>query len=314
MSGAVLPAEERRSLAIALMLGAFLCFTLIDTCAKWLVVSGMPPLEVAFVRYAGHLLIIAGMIPPRSWPATLRTGAPGIALLRAGFLAGATILNFFAVRYLPLSVTSTIFFTTPLWVCLLGGPLLGERIGPRRAAAVVIGFAGILVVTRPGLGVMHWAAILSIGAALFAALYFMLTRKLAGIDSTATQQVYSAAVGTAILAVPALVVWTWPVTAADWFAFIAIGFFGWAGHQITIIAHRLAPATTLAPFVYLQLIFMTAAGWIVFGTVPDIWVFVGAAIVVASGLFIWLRERRLEQRQGADSRPANSHPHTRQRR
>ncbi len=298
MSGSVLPAEERRNLGIALMLAAFLCFTGIDASARWLVTSGMPPLEVSFVRYTGHLLIMAALVRPADWRSVIRTGAPVLALLRAGVLAGATILNFFAVRYLPLSVTSTIFFTTPLWVCLLGGPILGERIGPRRAAAVAIGFAGILVVTRPGLGAVHWAAILSIGAALFAAFYFMLTRKLAGIDSTATQQFYAALFGTVVLAVPALLDWHWPVAPADWFAFAAIGVFGWAGHQITVIAHRMAPATTLAPFVYSQLIFMTAAEWTVFGTEPDGWVFVGAAIVVAAGLFIWMRERQLEQRGG----------------
>ncbi len=298
MSGTVLPAEERRNLAIGLMLGAFLCFTGIDTGARWLVTSGMPPLEVSFVRYAGHLLIMAALVRPADWPTVARTNAPVVALLRAGCLAGATICNFFAVRHLPLSVTSTIFFTSPLWVCLLGGPLLGEKIGPRRAAAVAIGFAGILVVTRPGLGAVHWAAILSIGAALFAALYFMLTRKLAGIDSTATQQLYAAVFGTVVLAVPALLDWHWPISAAGWVAFAAIGVFGWAGHQITVIAHRMAPATTLAPFVYSQLIFMTAAEWTVFGTEPDIWVFVGAAIVVAAGLFIWMRERQLERRAG----------------
>ena len=298
MSRAVPPVEERRNLAIALMLGAFFCFTGIDTCARWLATAGMPPLEVSFVRYAGHFAIMAALVQPTAWRSVLRTGAPLIALLRAGALAAATILNFFAVRHLPLSVTSTIFFTTPLWVCLLGGPLLGERIGPRRAAAVVIGFIGIIVVTRPGMGAVHWAAILSIGAALFAAFYFMLTRRLAGIDSTATQQFYGAAIGTAVLAVPALLDWQWPLSTADWLAFAAIGCFGWAGHQITVIAHRLAPATTLAPFVYLQLVFMAAAEWLVFGTEPDLWVFVGAVIVVASGLFIWLRERQLERRPG----------------
>lgn len=295
MSDAVLPAEERRSLAIVLMLGAFLCFTLIDTSAKWLVLSGMPTLEVVFIRYAGHLAFIAALVAPRDWRRVARTNAPAIAVLRGGVLAGATLLNFFAVRHLPLTVTSTIFFTVPLWVCLLGGPMLGERIGPRRTAAVVIGFAGVLVVTRPGLGAMHWAAILSVGSSLFAALYFIYTRRLAGVDSTATQQVYAAGIGTLALAVPALVVWDWPGTAVDWLVFGAIGAFAWAGHQITVIAHRMAPATTLAPFVYLQLILMTASGWLVFGTVPDVWVFVGAAVVVASGLFIWMRERRLER-------------------
>ena len=295
MTASVLPAEERRSFGIALMLAAFFCFTMIDTCAKWLVLSGLPPLEVAFVRYAGHLAIMLALVAPGNWRAVARTNAPTVAILRGGFLAGATILNFFALRHLPLTVTSAIFFTSPLWICALGGPMLGERIGPRRAAAVVIGFAGILIITRPGLGAMHWAVLLSIGASLCASLYFIQTRRLAGVDSTATQQFYAAGIGTLTLAAPALLDWSWPAASAGWLAFAAIGVFGWAGHQITVIAHRMAPATTLAPFVYLQLIFMTAAGWFVFGSVPDIWVFVGAAVVVASGLFIWMRERRLER-------------------
>ena len=287
--------EDRRGLAIALMLAAFLCFTLIDTSAKWLVLSGLPSPVVAFIRYAGHLAIMAALIAPRDLGRVARSRAPVAALLRGGFLAGATILNFFALRYLPLAVTSAIFFTVPLWVCLLSGPLLGERIGPRRAAAVVIGFLGILVVTRPGLGALHWATLMSLGSALCGALYFIQTRRLAGIDSTATQQLYAAAIGSLALAVPALLNWQWPTATLDWIAFAAIGAFGWAGHQITVIAHRMAPASTLAPFVYLQLVFMTAAGWLVFGDVPDVWVYVGAAIVVASGLFIWMRERRLER-------------------
>ncbi len=295
MTEAVLPAEDRRGFGILLMLAAFFCFTMIDTSAKWLVLTGLPPLEVAFIRYAGHLAIMLALVAPRDWRAVARTNAPVVAILRGGFLAGATILNFFSLRYLPLSVTSAIFFTVPLWICLLGGPMLGERIGPRRAAAVVIGFVGILVVTRPGLGALHWAVMLSIGASLCASLYFIQTRRLAGIDSTATQQLFAAGIGTLALAIPALLDWSWPATFWSWLSFGAIGAFGWAGHQITVIAHRMAPATTLAPFVYLQLIFMTGAGWIVFGTVPDIWVFVGATIVVASGLFIWVRERRLER-------------------
>ena len=314
MSHPVLPAEERRGLGILLMLAAFLCFTLIDTCAKWLVLSGLPSPQVAFVRYAGHLAIMAALIRPADWRAVARTNAPGLALSRGAFLAGATVLNFYAVRHLPLSVTSAIFFTVPLWVCLLGGPMLGERIGPRRATAVAIGFAGILIVTRPGLGVLHWSVLLSLGSALCAALYFLLTRRLAGIDSTATQQVYAAGIGTLALALPALPGWEWPADGPGWLAFAAIGAFGWAGHQITVIAHRLAPATTLAPFVYLQLIFMTGAGWLVFGSVPDLWVFVGAAVVVASGLFIWMRERRLERGRAASDPPDAVRPRSRQRR
>jgi drug/metabolite transporter (DMT)-like permease len=267
-------------------------FAGLDTCAKWLVEAGLPTPQVVFVRYALHLLLVIAVALP-SGDALHRTRNPGAIALRGLALLGSTILNFWALGFLPLTMTAAIMFSMPLWVCLLSVPLLGEHVGPRRWAAILVGFGGILVVTRPWSGTMHWAALLSVGAALCGALYAILTRRLAGRDTTATQQFYAALVATLGTAPVALSDWVWPAGAASWVAFFAIGGFGWLSHQLMIVAHRYAPASTLAPFSYTQIVAMAASSWLIFAQPPDAWVLAGAGIVVASGLYIWLRERTL---------------------
>ena len=288
----VAPIEDRRLFAIGLIVVAVLGFTGLDTCAKWLVLDGLPTTEVVFVRYFGHLALVVGFALAAG-EGIVRTPNLGAVTLRGGFLLMSTILNFTALLYLPLTVTAAIAFSGPLWVCLLSIPFLGEQVGPRRWAAIVVGFCGVLIVTRPWSGAVHWAVALSIGAALGGAFYSVLTRLLAGRDSTGTQQFYAALVATIGTAPLALFDWAWPSGVASWIAFLLIGVFGWSSHQLLIIAHRFAPASTLAPFAYVQILYMGISSWIIFGQPPDIWVLVGAGIVVASGLYIWLRERRL---------------------
>ena len=287
------PIEDRTLRGIALMLAALAGFTGIDTCAKWLVLDGMPTAEVVFVRYLGHLVLVIAFALPLG-ERFLRTANPGDVGVRGAFLLFSTILNFAALGFLPLTTTAAIFFSSPLWVCLLSIPLLGEEVGPRRWAAMAVGFLGVLVVTRPWTGPMHWAVpLLGRRGALRRASTRSSTRKLAGRDSATTQQFYAALVATLGTAPLALPVWTWPGGWASWLAFFAIGVFGWASHQVLIIAHRYAPASTLAPISYAQMIFMIASSWLIFAQPPDVWVLAGAAIVAASGLYIWLRERTL---------------------
>lgn len=286
------PIEDRRLLGIALLMLSLLGFTGIDTCAKWLVRDGLPTAEVVFVRYLGHLLLVIGFALPFG-ERFLRTENPGAVAVRGAFLLFSTILNFAALGFLPLTMTSAIAFSGPLWVCLLSIPFLGEQVGPRRWAAIVVGFLGVLVVTRPWSGPVHWAVVFSVGSALCGACYSVLTRSLAGRDSTTTQQFYAALIATLGTAPLALSDWTWPGGAAAWVAFLAIGVFGWASHQLLIIAHRFAPASTLAPMSYVQIVYMIASSWLIFRQPPDVWVIAGAGIVAASGLYIWLRERTL---------------------
>lgn len=295
--GTVRPVEDRRLLAIAMMLGAFACFTLVDTSAKWLILSGMDNMQVVFVRYAVHALLALAIFSSLEGRDLFRTGAPMLIGLRAFCLLLSTIFNFTAVQYLPLTLTATIFFTVPLWVCMLSIPLLGEKVGARRWAAILMGFSGVLIATRPWGAEIHWAVFFSIGAAVAASLYGILTRKLAGVESTSTQQFYGAALSALVMAPPALADWSWPVAAPDWGFFVVIGIAGLVGHQLLTVAHRYAEASTLAPFVYVQMIYMTAASWFVFGNPPDAWIFAGATVVLASGLYIWLRERQIARGQ-----------------
>jgi drug/metabolite transporter (DMT)-like permease len=159
----------------------------------------------------------------------------------------------------------------------------------------VVGLIGVLVDIRPGTSAFHPAAILSLLAATCGAGYSLLTRRLAGIDSTWTQNFYAAAVATACMLPFALQSWVWPVDWRSWLAFGLIGLFGFVGHLLLTEAHRLAPASTLAPFSYTQILWMTASSWLLFGQPPDTAIYVGAPIVVLSGLYIWLRERALHK-------------------
>ncbi len=291
---AAAPREERKLLGILLVLGGVTCLTLVDSAAKWLVQT-MPPMEVVFVRYLGHLLIVLLLALPLHGLSLLRSAALGQEIWRGLALLAATLCNFTAVKYLPLATTAAIAFTAPLWIAALSGPLLGERVGPRRWIAVAVGFLGVLVVVRPGFVGFEWATLLALGTALGAALYMISTRRLAGVDATATQQFYAALIATVAIAPLAVAEWQWPDGWIDWTSFLLIGFWGWLAHQMITIAHRYADASLLAPYSYLQLIPMTLAGYLFFHDRPDIWVFIGAGIVVASGLYVWYRERQLAE-------------------
>lgn len=296
MSSHVRPIEERRLTGIAFILIGYFFFTIIDSCAKWLsLYGGMPTTQIVFVRYAGQLLFCTAIFLPMRGVELVRTRSPKLEILRALSLLGSTISNFLAVRYLPLTVTGSIAFTMPLILCALSIPLLGEHVGWRRWLAICVGFIGVLIIVRPGTEAFHPAIFASLSGAVFTAFYMLLTRKLAGVDSTTTQQFYGALVASLVIAGFAINGWVWPTTTGSWVAFVLIGISALIGHQFLTTAHRYAPATVLAPFSYLQIIFMTAASWLVFNQPPDMWIFLGAPIVIASGLYIWLRERQLSR-------------------
>lgn len=287
------PREDRRGLAIGLMIMGFLMFTALDTAAKLLVTSGVAPSMAAFLRYIGHMSIVTAMIVPVHGMRSLNSAAPWREILRAVFLCISTLLNFTAVLYLPLTLTATIFFTMPMFVCALSVPFLGEKVGPRRWGAIAVGFVGIVVVTQPWTADFHWATLLSLGAAFMGAGYMTMTRMLAGVDSSNTQQLYASTLAVVALAPIAAFNWSPPEGLAPWLLVAAMGAFGWGGHQMITTAHRYAPASVLAPFIYLQLVFMTASSWAIFDQPPSISIAIGAPVVVASGLYIWWRERNL---------------------
>ncbi len=275
---------------IALILAAVFCFALLDTMAKY-AARVIPPIEVAWFRYVVNLVIAIAVLQPwRHW-SDYATRRPWLQVWRGLFLLGSTVFNFFAIQYLPLAVTGSILFAGPLLATALAGPVLGEWPGPRRWAAVVVGFIGVLVVIQPEPSSFNPAALLSVVAALCYAGYSLSTRTLSATDSPAGMLIYAAALATAALTpvLPPIGVMppTWLIAAA----LIGTGITGAVGHWFLIAAHRDAPPTVLAPFNYTQLIWMIALGYLVFGDVPGPATLIGATMIVASGLYSLYRER-----------------------
>lgn len=290
--------EDRAVLGIVMMLAAYLTFSFIDTSAKWLALAGLSAMQLVFMRYLAHFVISLAKIARGGVSLDrLATEKPVLVIVRGALLLGSTFFNFIAVRYLPLTLTSTILFSAPILICALSGPMLGERVGVWRWSAILAGFAGILVAIRPFDASFHWAVLLSLAAAACFAMYSILTRKLAGVVASDTMQLYSGMIGTLAMAPIAFATWQMPDTAFQWLVMIMLGFFGWLGHELLTRAHGFAPASTLTPFGYSFIIYLTIWSFFVFDHLPDRWTIMGAAIIVASGLFIWFRERRLGLRQ-----------------
>lgn len=276
--------------AIGLMVAGVTLFSILDSCAK-LAGHHLPVVEVAWFRYLFHFLAAAVILNPIAAPSAWRVRRPVAQALRAAFLAGSTIFNFLAMRDLQLAQTVSINFLSPLLIAALSVPLLGERIGPRRLAAIVVGFGGILLVTRPGLGHFQPAMLFSLGSMTCGSLYALMTRSLAATESAGSMLLVMASIP-AVLMAPALpFIWVTPESPLVWGLLVTAGLTGAAGHFLLILAHRTASASTLAPFGYAQIVPMVTLGWLVFGDVPDLFTILGAAVVIASGLYLLHRER-----------------------
>lgn len=285
------PLEDRRSFGIGILLFAQLFFAALDSSAKWMAVSGIATPEIIFIRYGVHVALGIALFLPVTGLKLFHTNAWRLELLRGLCLLGTTFANFFAMQFLPLTVTGALLFTMPLMVTMLSVLMLGETVGTRRWIAVGVGFIGVLVIVRPGSEAFHPASILALLGALCAALYSIFTRKLAGIDAAVTQQIYAGVISLVCITPFAFHDWTWPSDAPTWAAFCLAGVFGFLAHQLNSIALRHASPSVLAPFTYSELLLLALASWLVFNEPPDIWFALGAPIIVASGVYIWLRER-----------------------
>lgn len=285
--------QDRAALGILMTLGAYFFFMLIDTSVKWLVLAGLPAFQLAFMRYLPHFIISTVLLLRKgmSW-SSFQSAHMGLVLLRGFLLASATLFNFISLIYLPLTVTGSIMFSAPIIVCALSWPLLGERVGRWRWAAIMVGFVGVLIVIRPFGAEFHWVALLNVYNAFSLALYSIITRKISGVVAPETMQFYMGAFGAIMLFPFALWSWTTPATTLDWVLMVALGFWGWAGHEIFSRAHSYAPANTLMPYTYSFLLYLAVASYIVFNDVPDSYTLLGASIIVLSGLVIWWRAIR----------------------
>lgn len=273
------------------MCGAVATFSCLDTTGKYLI-GYMDPLQVVWARYFGAFLLALVFLNPVNTPGMMMTRRPWLQIGRSALLLLSTALNFFALRYLQLDEALSILFATPFIVAIMSGPLLGEWVGWRRWTAIGVGFFGVLLVARPGFGGLHPAALLSLGSAICYSLYSISTRFLARTDSSETTLFYTNLVGALAMLPIVAFVWTAPTSLFVIALMVLIGAFGSFGHYLLIRGHRLAPASTLAPFIYTQMVWTSTLGFLTFGDVPHYWTAVGGLIVVASGLYLLNRERK----------------------
>ena len=290
------------SSAIGLIVGAVLCFTVLDATVKLLADRYPIPLLV-WARYAVQLLVILVWLLPRMGTRLFRTPRPKLQLVRAAILPLSSLCFFSALKYLPLAEATAINYGTPILVIILAVIFLGERMTRPRIALVLAGIAGMFLIVRPGSVVFQGAALWALGSAGFYGVFQILTRILAGEDSRVLL-FYPALVGTAMLTV--LLPWFGIGFAMPWadVALIGIaGMLGTFGHFLFILAFQQAPASALSPFTYMQLVFATMIGWVMFGTFPDAWTIAGMAVIGGSGLLITLHERR-RPKGGVEEPPA----------
>jgi drug/metabolite transporter (DMT)-like permease len=286
------PPPTRPLAAIGLMCLTCAIFACLDATAKYLgSATDLPMAQVVWMRFLGQFVGMAALLGLVAVPDLLRTRKPALQIVRSFLLLGSTVSNFLALRYLQLDQTTTIGFLAPLAIALLAGPLLGEWIGWRRAVAVAIGFGGALVAIRAGFASVHPAVLIAFGTMLCMAFFGIVTRYLAAFDRAEVTLFYSLLAGTLLVAPFALADWVWPAGPFAWLLLLSMGVYGGLGHYAFIIAHRYAPASTLAPFMYVSLVTHSTAGFLVFGQVPDRWTLAGAAIVIATGLYLLHRER-----------------------
>lgn len=285
--------------AIVLVIGAGFFFSVLDLSAKYLVLSGVNAVFVSWTRFLVHLLLVLVLFRGWSNPGMYRVKSLPKQIVRGVFLFGSTVFNFLALLTLQLAETMSIFFFAPVVITMLAGPLLGERVGWRRWLAVTVGFAGILVIVRPGFGTFGIGHVFALVSMLSYCFYVIMTRSMGANESPSSLIFYSALAPVVLLA-PAV-----PYTASQpadlWHLLIllSLGFYGGFGHWLLIRAYRQATTSALAPYPYLQMVWMVAFGYLFFDQLPDGWTIVGTTIIVSSGLYIIYREQVLRLRRSA---------------
>jgi drug/metabolite transporter (DMT)-like permease len=263
----------------------------LDVVIKWLLGSYSLP-QVVLLRCTFSILFIFWFAVGQGGLLVLRTDRPGWHVFRSLLMAGSTFAFFHALRFIPLADIMIIAFAAPLIVTLLSRPLLGEPVGPWRWSAVLIGFIGVVVVMRPGTGLIHPAAVIAFAGAFMYAGLSLTARKLSFTETTESLSLYLFGIPWLIAAVGTTGQSLQP-PVLDWCLFALSGAFGGLAFVAINAAFRRAPAAVIVPFEYTALIWATAAGFLIWGEVPDAQTWLGAGIIIASGLFILYRETRV---------------------
>jgi len=275
-----------------MLMATMVMFPTMNASVKYLAAEGYPYGQIVWARYFGHLVfMVVAFMPMRGWQ-LFRTERPVIQGVRSFLLFACTALYFFAIQHIDLTVAASISFTSPILVTALSVPFLGEKVGIRRWLAVTVGFAGAMIIIRPGGEGFHWAMLLVVLNTVCYAFYQLLTRKIASNDNPETTITLTAVFGAIAASFFLLNGMMMPVSALHWAIFIGMGALGGFGHYMVVKAFQYTEASVVSPFSYGQLVGATFFSFVLFDTFPDQWTWIGAAIVVASGLYIASREQK----------------------
>ena len=283
-------ASSRTLVGIGLMLTAMAVLPFLDAIAKYLGQQGVPVMQIVWARLFFGALLTMPFALKQAGLKGLVPNMPVMHTIRAALLIAATAFFFMALHYLSIADTLAIFFVQPLIVTLLSPLVLGETVGIRRWLAVIIGFIGTLIIIRPGFQELNPGVFLALAAGASLAVYLLLTRRIAGSAPAMVTSFYTALMGAIITTVIVFFVWH-PPTLAQWGLFVLLAAIANGGHYLIIRAYDHAEASLLAPLAYSEMIMATVLGWYIFGDFPDIWTFVGVAILIACAIYISWRER-----------------------
>ena len=276
-------------IGISYMLAAMVILPGIDVIAKFMGQNGMPVLQMVWARLTFGAVLTLPFALRHVTPRGLIPDRPAYHSLRAILLMSATFLFFSSLRFLPIADALAIFFVQPLVVTALSPLILRETVGPRRWAAVCVGFIGTLIIIRPGLGTMNPGALLALGAGTALALYFLLTRRIAGRAKPIVTTFQTNAVGAIIASALVPLAWATP-TPTEWLLLVALAAIANLGHYCIVAAYDHGEASLLAPLAYTEMVTSTIMGLVFFGDFPDRYTLLGVSILIACATYISLRE------------------------
>ena len=280
---------------IGLLVLAVACFAVLDITTKVVSVS-VPVVMALWFRYVFQAMATTVTMLPVRGRAMLRTAHPKFQCLRGVLLLTSSALAFFSLKYMPVGEFTAVVMITPLVITLLAALTLGERVSALRWALVAGGFAGTLVIIRPGGDAFDWVLLLPLGLVASNAWFQILTGRLVKTEDPVTMQFYTGWVGTLIASAALPFFWTELDSTALWAGLVFMGVMGSVGHFMMILAYARAPASTLTPFLYAQIGFAMLGGWLVFSHVPDQWSMLGMVMIAvcgAAGAWLTVREGRV---------------------
>jgi drug/metabolite transporter (DMT)-like permease len=281
--------------AIAIMCIGIFCLVMNDAMAKWFT-AHYPPLQIIFVRNLLAMPMIAAILLSIGGRRALQTQNLRIHALRGLLMVGGAYAFFLGLKLLPLAEATSLIFAAPIFITLLSVPLLGEPVGWRRWAAVIVGFVGVLIIVRPGAAAFQPASLFVVATAMFYALVMITARWISRAEDVWTMTFYLVLFPMVFSGLLVPLVWQ-PLETSHLPLFLGMAVFGTLGVMFISQAFRLAPAAIVAPFDYTALIWASLLGWLVWGEIPGLWTYAGAAVIIASGIYIVFRETR---RAGAE--------------